>query len=206
MIIEVDEYKKKIPGYDPNNSEDFHIESAKLADKDFINSLKSLKYKRIILMSGGTASGKTEFATSYLTKKDQLVFDATLKDYSGFLVKLDKIERYDKNESKLKVVLIIPESWTRAFEAFTKRDRKMKYQTFFETQIKSKLTVAKILSDTKIKVEVYISKVEEGKDRLGYLRINFKRVGGRISLSKKLYKIAESERNIARKNGFEIKI
>ena len=48
MIIEVDEYKKKISGYDPNNSEDFHIESAKLADKDFYLYLKDEKIKEVI--------------------------------------------------------------------------------------------------------------------------------------------------------------
>ncbi len=62
MIIEVDEYKKKVVGYDANKSEEFHLESAKLADKDFTNCLKSKKYKRIIFMARGTASGKTEFA------------------------------------------------------------------------------------------------------------------------------------------------
>ncbi len=66
MIIEVDEYKKKISGYDPKKSELFHSQSAKLADKDFILALKSKKYKRIIFMAGGTASGKTEYAVSYL--------------------------------------------------------------------------------------------------------------------------------------------
>ncbi len=57
MIIEVDEYKKKIPGYDPKNSELFHRESAKLADKDFLKEIKSGIYKKIFFMAGGTASG-----------------------------------------------------------------------------------------------------------------------------------------------------
>lgn len=43
MIIEVDEYKKKVVGYDANKSEEFHLESAKLADKDFTNCLRSKK-------------------------------------------------------------------------------------------------------------------------------------------------------------------
>jgi hypothetical protein len=43
MIIEVDEYKKKVVGYDPTRLEDFHLESARLADKDFTDSLKSQK-------------------------------------------------------------------------------------------------------------------------------------------------------------------
>lgn len=91
MIIEVDEYKKRVLGYNPEKSEDFHRESARLADKDFVDCLRSRKYKRIIFMAGGTASGKSEFAYSYLTKKDQLVYDGTLKDFDGFKIKLKKL-------------------------------------------------------------------------------------------------------------------
>lgn len=115
MIIKVDEYKKKVVGYDSNRSEEFHLESAKLADKDFTDCLKSKRYKRIIFMAGGTASGKTEFASSYLTHKDQLAYDGTLKSFDGFKVKLQRIERYDKNGSKIKVILILPADWVKAF-------------------------------------------------------------------------------------------
>lgn len=201
MIIEVDEYKKKVEGYDASRSEDFHFESAKLADKDFIDCLKSKKYKRIIFMAGGTASGKTEFASSYLTYKDQLVYDGTLKEFAGFLIKLQKIERYDKNTSKVKVVLIIPLDWVQSFEAFLKRERKMKTVTFFETQIKSKLAVAKILRETKVRTEVYVSRYEEGRDRLGYVKVKG------LSRKKKaglLEMIAFSMKKIAEDNGFEI--
>lgn len=41
MIIEVDEYKKKVLGYNLEKSEDFHRESARLADKDFTACLVS---------------------------------------------------------------------------------------------------------------------------------------------------------------------
>ena len=66
MLIEIDEYKKKVPGYDPEKSEFFHRESAKLADKDFIEHLKSGNYREVIFMAGGAASGKSEFSTSFL--------------------------------------------------------------------------------------------------------------------------------------------
>lgn len=202
MIIEVDEYKKKIHGCDPKKSEEFHSESAKLADKDFIECLKGKKYKRIVFMSGGTASGKTEYATSYLIHKDQLVYDGTLKSFEGFKVKLDKIKNYNKNKSKVKVVLIIPLDWVKSFEAFLKRERKMNIITFFETQIKSKLAVAKILTETKIRVEIYISRYEEGRDRLGFIKIKSLK---RKKKAKLLEMIAESIKKIALDNGFEIK-
>lgn len=201
MIIEVDEYKKKVIGYEANRSEEFHLESAKLADKDFTDCLKSKNYKRIIFMAGGTASGKTEFASSYITHKDQLVYDGTLKSFDGFRVKLQRIGRYDKNNSSVKVVLIMPLDWVKSFEAFLKRERKMKNSTFFETQIKSKMTVAKILRNTKIRVEIFVSRYEEGRERLGFIKIKG------IDRNKKahlLEMIAQSMEKIAFDNGFEI--
>lgn len=175
MIIEVDEYKKKIDGYNPKKSEDFHSESAKLADKDFIECLKSKKYRRVVLMAGGTASGKTEFARSYLNKKDQLVYDGTLKDFEGFKIKLEKIKRYDKSIKNIKVILIIPSDTTEALGAFLKRDRIMKLDTFFDTQIRSKMTVAQILKQTKTRVEMYISHVGLDSNKLKYTRMKLAR-------------------------------
>lgn len=204
MIIEVDEYKNLVPGYDPNNSELFHRESAKLADHDFEKALKSKKYKRIIFMAGGTASGKTEFANSYLTHKDQLVYDGTFKNTKGFDVKLHKIHKYIKGPCSVKVVLIIPEDWVKAFDAFSKRERKMDDKTFFETQIKSKLSVAKILRSSKTRVDVYLSRYEEGGEKLGYVKVS-----GPLTRNKKadiLVFLASRMREIAFKNGFEIVI
>lgn len=204
MIIEVDEYKNKIPGYNPLKSEDFHAESAKLADKEFTDCLKSRKYKRVIFMGGGTASGKTEFAHSYLNKSDQLVYDGTLKSFEGFKIKLQRIERYDKNNSKIKVVLIIPKDWVKAFEAFLKRERKMKPQTFFDTHIRSRLTVAKILTNTKIQVEIYVSEVKENTDKLAYIKLKVS--NERKVLVKDLLSTAQYLQQMALQNDIEIDV
>lgn len=204
MIIEVDEYKKFIAGYDPKKSADFHKESGKLADKHFIDCLKSRKYRRVIFMSGGTASGKTEFAFSYLNKKDQLVYDGTLKDFNGFEIKLQKIKRYGKNNPKIKVILVIPQDWIKAFGAFLKRERIMPPNVFFETQIKSKLAIAKILKETNIRVEIYVSDVKDGTDKLGYRRIKIS--PSRKSTAKRLIEIAKYLKDIAIENGFEISV
>ncbi len=202
MIIEVDEYKKKVAGYDATKSEDFHLESAKLADKDFTDSLKSKKYKRIIFMAGGTASGKTEFASSYLVHKNQLVYDGTLKSFEGFEIKLERIERYDKNKSKIKVVLIIPYDWTRAYDAFKTRERKMKDLVFFDTQIRSRMCVARILKETRVRVEVYFSIYDEKREKLIFKRITG--LSSRNQLALILEKLAKELRFIARKNRFYI--
>lgn len=174
MIIEVDEYKKQLPGYNPDNSEDFHRDSAKLADKDFEKHLKSGKYKKIIFMAGGTASGKTEFARSYLTHSDQLVYDGTLRNIEGLVVKLQKAPR----NIQIEVILIIPENIEKSLSAFLSRERKMKLETFFETHIKSKITVAKILQkqiikDFKIDVKIYASYVSEGERDIQFEMLTF---------------------------------
>jgi chloramphenicol 3-O-phosphotransferase len=66
MIIEVDAFKKLIPDYNPEKSEDFHTQSARLADKAFEVALKSRKFTKVVFLAGGAASGKTEFASLYL--------------------------------------------------------------------------------------------------------------------------------------------
>jgi adenosyl cobinamide kinase/adenosyl cobinamide phosphate guanylyltransferase len=202
MIIEVDEYKKKVAGYDATKSEEFHLESAKLADKEFTDSLKSKKYKRIIFMAGGTASGKTEFASSYFIHKDQLVYDGTLKSFDGFKIKLERIERYDKNKSKIKVVLIIPYEWTRAYDAFKTRERKMKDLVFFDTQVRSRMCVARILRETKIRVEVYFSVFDEKREKLFFKRVSG--LSSRNQMAVILEKLSGDLRSVAQKNGFDI--
>lgn len=155
-------------------------------------------------MAGGTASGKTEFAYSYLNKKDQLVYDGTLKDFEGFKIKLQRIKKYDKNHSRVKVVLIIPEDWIRAFEAFLKRERKMHQKTFFETHIRSKAAVAQILNETKVRVEIYVSTVKEGTDKLNYIRLKMSK--GRNAMAKRLIVLAQYMEDVARENDIEINL
>lgn len=181
MIIEVDEYKKQIPGYDPEKSEEFHSESAKLANKDFDTCLKSGKYKRIIFMAGGTASGKTEFAQSYFGHKDQLVYDGTLKHFNGFDIKVRNVNRFTKNTAKIKAVLIIPRNIDQSFEIFLTRERKMKDEVFFETHKKSAETVAQILIHTKYRVEIYVSELDSDIKRLKYKRL---RIISRMRIAK----------------------
>lgn len=186
MIIEVDAYKNKIDGYDPKRSEKFHSESAKLADKDFTKELKTKKYKRIIFMAGGTASGKTEFAYSYLDKKENLVYDGTFSN--GFKAKTDRIKRYCKNNPSVKIILILPVDWTRSFETFLKRERQMNTFTFFKTHTNSKMQVADILEKTKYRVEIYVSFILMNSNKLEFKRIKIN----------KRFKLATELRNMSK--------
>ncbi len=175
MIIEVDEYKKQIPGYDPEKSELFHTESAKLADKDFEKHLKSGKYKEVIFMAGGTASGKTEFAFSYLIKEHQLVYDGTLKNLNGFNIKTRNIKRYTKNNPKIKVVFVLPEYWISALGVFLSRERKMELKTFFMTHSFSAHSVSEILKNTNHIVDIYVSSFNADKNKLRYAKLTIPR-------------------------------
>ena len=129
----VQQYKKKIKGYDATQSEFFHSESAKLADKDFERALKTGLYTRVILMAGGTASGKTEYANSYLIHKDQLVYDGTLKNENGFKIKTKNIQKYTHGNAKIKVVLILPIDIMKALDIFFSREKKIPLKNFFFT-------------------------------------------------------------------------
>ena len=75
LIISADEIKKQLPNYSPAKAEFFHHESAKRADKLFSHALKDSSFNKVILLSGGTASGKTEFLSTQLIDKDWIIFD-----------------------------------------------------------------------------------------------------------------------------------
>ena len=154
-------------------------------------------------MAGGTASGKTEYATSYLTKKDQLVYDGTLKNEGGFVIKSKNIQKYTKGRAKLKVVLILPLDLFKSLDVFFARERKMPLENFFFTQIKSKHTVSKLLENTTTRVEIYVSSYRKDSERLTYQRLTFK---SRRKASEFLQELIKYEREIALENGFDISV
>ncbi len=202
MIIEVDEYKTKVEGYNPDSSEDFHAESARLANSDFVAELKTHKYNKVILMAGGTASGKTEFCYTYIKDKKALVYDGTLKKIDNLIVKLQKIKRYAKYIDNVKVILVIPKDINASYAAFLKRDRKMSTAVFFETQILSKLVVADILKNhTEIKVEIKVS-VYEPSGKLNYIKVSLKK--GRKNMAKVLEDLAHKINDLAKIKGFDV--
>lgn len=159
MIIEVDKYKEFIFGYDLNHSDDVHIESAKLADQEFERFLKEKKFKEIIFMSGGTASGKTEFvAQNYREIADILVLDATMKNIESFQIKYKLIKKYQHENVIVKIVHVAPFIWVNALAAFYGRERQMKLENFWITHVNSKMTLAKIIEKYEdVIVELYIS-------------------------------------------------
>jgi hypothetical protein len=94
-IISIDELKKALPGYAPEKADIFHIESAKLANKLFDQELKKIKNQEVVLMCGGSASGKSEFIEKFfITEKfEGIIFDSTLANIEGTKIKIKEIKK-----------------------------------------------------------------------------------------------------------------
>jgi len=131
-VISIDEIKKAFPGYSPKKADQFHSESAKLANKLLGLQLKKIKGKQIVLMCGGSASGKSEFIEKFLIseKFEGVIFDSTLSNVSGTEI---KIQRIKKSGNLITVCFILPDNLKRCFAAFNKRDRKIPEERFYET-------------------------------------------------------------------------
>ncbi len=118
----------------------------------FTKALKESSYKDVILLSGGTASGKTEFLSTQLSEKDSIIFDATLSTELGAKNKLRQIIKSDKNPI---VYSVIPDDLKRAFIAFLNRDRKFSDAHFDKTHSGSRKTllwIAQNYSDIEINI------------------------------------------------------
>jgi len=137
-IVSADELKKELSGYTPDHAEEFHEKSARLADKKFDALLKSSPHSTVILMSGGPASGKTEFVSAYLLDEDALVFDGILPTENGAKIKIDHIRKSRKN---VKVYAVWPEDMRAAYVAFLHRDRKFSDRHFYEKNADARRTL-----------------------------------------------------------------
>jgi hypothetical protein len=138
MLISADEIKKKIKGYNPEKAEKHHSESARVADEEFTNALRVVGCDEVILMNGGSASGKTEFVSEYLDAYQGIVFDGTLSTPEGARVKIKKIAKAKK---KAVIYSVIPDDLLRAFIAFLNRDRKFNDIHFYKTHSGSRKTL-----------------------------------------------------------------
>ena len=169
-IISADEIKKQLPNYSPDKAEDFHHESTHQADKLFSKTLKSSSLRDVILLYGGTASGKTEFLSTQLIKKDCIIFDATLSNQEFAKNKIREIKKRNKH---LIVYSVIPDDLKRAFTAFLNRERKFSDTHFYKTHAGSRKTllwIAQNYPDIEINI-VESSYSPSGK--LQFLQIQF---------------------------------
>lgn len=170
FIVSADEIKKQLPNYSPDKAEAYHRESARLADKLFLGALKKSLYKQVILLNGGTASGKTEFLLTQLSKMRCTIFDATLSTNLGAE---NKIRQIIKAKKMPVIYAIIPDDLKRAFIAFLNRDRKFSDEHFYKTHAGSRKTLLWIASNYPY---IEINMVESSytvNGKLQFLRIQF---------------------------------
>ncbi len=76
-IICSDDIKQTLPGYNPAEAETFHVQSTTLADQALDHALQTRPEKKVILMSGGSASGKSEYVSAYLSRRKVIISDGT---------------------------------------------------------------------------------------------------------------------------------
>jgi len=153
-IISIDDEKEFLSGYSPDKADNFHVESARSANKKFDQELKKIKNKEVVLMCGGSASGKTEFIAKFCSTEGKniqgLIFDSTLSSEKGAEIKIKNI----KKSGNIPVIyFILPYGLARCFRAFHRRDRKIPESKFFETHVGARkvvLWIAKTYPEVKI--------------------------------------------------------
>jgi hypothetical protein len=167
VIISADVIKKSLKGYNPAESEKFHSISAKLADKEFQKVIKETDYSKVILMSGGAASGKTEYVSEYLVNEEAIILDGTLLSFQGAEIKIRKAIKLNKN---IEIHVVLPADLKTAFLVFLNRERKFSPLHFYKTHGSSRNTVLQIAfkyPDVPIKLieSEYIELKESGSMR-----------------------------------------
>lgn len=109
-----------------------------MADRLFDDYLKKEGYDKIVLMSGGPASGKTEFVSEYLVDENYLIFDGVLPSENGARIKIQHIQKTKKD---FEVIAVWPSDFQSAYSAFLSRDRKFSDEYFFSKHASSRKTL-----------------------------------------------------------------
>ncbi len=189
--ISIDDQKERIAGYSPGKAEEFHTASAKLADKLFEEKLKTESAGEVILLCGGSASGKTEFYSEYLADQACIVFDSTLSTIEGATIKLRKIQKAKKTPV---VVAVVPDDVQRSFKAFLGRERTFSAEHFYRTHSGSRNSLLWIAQEyPSIEIRLYESAYRK-KGTLRFRRIAFR---NRRKLIEYLTKIQYTETQIS---------
>lgn len=162
IYIAADELKKTLKGYTPAESEKFHRESARMADKELEAVLKKEgSPEEVLLLCGGAASGKTEFYYEHLANRNCIVFDGTLPTPEGARIKIRNIK---KRKKKPIVVAILPNDLRQSFVAFLGRERKFGEEHFYRTHAGARRTLLWVAEECPdVEIEIFNSSYAGGK-------------------------------------------
>lgn len=190
--ISIDDLKERIERYSPDKAEEFHTASAKLADKLFEEKLKTEPAGEVVLLCGGTASGKTEFYSEYLADQACIVFDSTLSTIEGTKIKLRKIK---KAKMTPVIAAVVPDDVQRSFKAFLGRRRVFRAEHFYRTHAGSRKTLLWIAQEyPSVEIRLYESTYKK-RGTLRFRRIAFQ---NRPKLIEYLKEIQYTENQIKR--------
>lgn len=197
-IISADNIKKSLPGYNPERSELLHRMSTRMADKQYARAVKERPENTVILMSGGAASGKTEYVATYLRKRRVIIFDGTLPSLEGAKIKIREARKYNK---KIEIHAVLPEDFLTAFIAFLNRDRKFPTKHFYKTHSKSRKTLLEVAKNfPEIPVIITLSRYTQQSAAVG-MEFKTLEVSYREDLIEFLRQNQYTESEIKRKQG-----
>lgn len=129
LIVDSDELKKTLPGYKPELAPEFHKESSKLASELYEMALKDPAFDDVVLMAGGSGSGKSEAVVNKsLNNPGQIIFDGTLADLEKAQKKIDAAVEANKPVRVEAVYAPIDQ----AFQFATGRSRNVPRSVFAE--------------------------------------------------------------------------
>jgi len=179
VIVDLDDYKVDLDGYDESDAESndsVQREASKLSDSDFKKAAKSSEYDELVVVCGGSGSGKTEFAHTYYCdgncmqecgneldlEINPLVYVTTLSSSKSGDGISSKIKYAHKGGiSKVRFILIAPKDHEKCYMAFLRRSRKIKPEVFHRSHQAAPSNFEEILDrDFKIKdtqFEIYLA-------------------------------------------------
>ena len=196
LIISADQYKKYFPKYNPNKAEEFHQLSAQLVDKHFAAAIQYIPTSTIIL-SGGTASGKTEYLKEYLLHFGQnggIFLDGTLPSFEGANIKIKNLIKYNR---EFEIHFIYPENLLKSYEIFLSRERKFNSSHFYRTHSNSRKTLLEISQKyPNIKIRIIQSKFLKQEKIMHFTKQNFHNSQTLIDF---LQKLQITEKNLKQK-------
>lgn len=172
IIISADEIKKELKGYTPDKAEEFHSKSAKMADLRFEKVIREAPYRNVILVCGGSASGKSEFLATQMANRKSVIFDGTLSSAGRAERKLREIIK----ENKIPIIYaVIPDNLKSAYGAFLRRDRKFSDTHFYRTHSCSRKTLLWIaINYPKVKINIVESSISSGDLQFTGIKIDTK--------------------------------
>lgn len=195
LIISSDALKEHFPQYSPKKASQFHEESAKLADKFFENAVKIIPTK-VVLLAGGSASGKTEYLSGYLEKFGNgggIFFDGTLPSFEGAKIKIQNIQKQHRD---FEIHFVLPKNFKNAFIAFLNRERHFSPNHFYRTHSTSRETILQIAQEfPEVCIRVIESRISEGQKYMIFEENTFENRQGLIDF---LSKIQYTEEEIVR--------